>query len=262
LEKKFLAIFFLDINSNTSISKQSESITIKTEDKLINFNFYSINLKIIEQKNSFIINYLNLIDSLSRIGFLIFNFQIEHNEEIKIYVYFVDISEENNDNSNLENNINSFFHCNLINRLNIKIYEIYNYFWRLGVNNNYFFLKNFNILFSPKKNMTIPDLTNTNNQIEENLIKYQIEYIRLSTNLLLIEYNYLFIILENIDPKYIYRVLKERYPKYFIYILILNDSGYKKLLEMESIKFLDKIKIIHPKEIQKVNYQEFKRVQP
>lgn len=262
LEKKFLAIFFLDISSNTCISKESEAIVIKNEEKLINFNFYSINFELVEQKNSFITNFLNLIENLSRRGFLIFNFQIEYNEEINFSVYFVDIYENDEENSNLERDINSFFHCNLINRQNIKIYEIFNYFWRLGVNNKYFFLKNFNIIFSPIKNIIIPDLTDINNHIEENLVKYQIEYIRLSNNLIIIEYSYLFMILEDLDPEYIYRILKDHYPKYFIYIFILNDLGYNKLLEMESIKSLDKIKIIHPEEIQKLNYQEFKRVYP
>ncbi len=259
LEKNFLAIFFQDINSRTSISKISEAITISTEEKLSIFKFYNINLKLIEQRNSFITNFLNLINNLSRRGFLIFNFQIDYNEDIKIFAYFVDISENNKSNSNLENHINNFFHSNLINRQDIKIQEIFNYFWRLGVTDTFFFLNDFHNLFLLKKNSYSSVLLDINNQIEENLVKYQIEYIRLSTNLLFIEDNYLFIILENLEPDYIHRILQERYPKYFIYILILDNLGYKKLLEMDSIKYLDNIIIIHPEEIQKLNYQEFKR---
>ncbi|MFX1500749.1 MAG: hypothetical protein ACFFDH_07270 [Promethearchaeota archaeon] len=259
LEKKFLAIFFQDINSNTIISKASEAITIKTGDTIKIFNFYKINLELIEERNSFITNLLNLIASLSRRGFLIFNFQIENKKDIKILAYFADISEKNEENSNLEKYINNFFDCNLINRQSIKIQQIFNYFWRLGVTNTFFFLKDLHNLFSLKKNTNSLDLTNINNHIEENLVKNHLEYVRLSSNLLFIEYKYLFLILENIDLEYIHRILQDRYPKYFIYILILNYSGYEKLLEMESIKSLDNMTIIHPEEIQILNYQEFKK---
>ncbi|NVM34789.1 MAG: hypothetical protein HWN81_04285 [Candidatus Lokiarchaeota archaeon] len=259
LEKKFLAIFLQDIKSNTSISKVSEAITISTEKELKFFNFYSINLDLIEQRKSFISNFLNLISNFSRRGFLIFNFQIDDSEEIKIFAYFVDICERNKNNSNIENNVNSIFHSNLISRQNIKIQEIYNYFWRLGVTDTFFFLNDFCNLFFLKKNSYSLDLLNINDQIEENLVKNQTEYVRLSPNLLFIEHNYLFIILENLDSEYIHRILKAHYPKFFIYILILNNLAYKKLLEMDSIKLLENIIIIHPKEIQKLNYQEFKR---
>ena len=83
---------------------------------------------------------------------------------------------------------------------------------------------------------------------------------RLSPNLLLIENSYLFIILENLNPQYIHRILRVHYPKYFIYIFILDELGYKKLLKMNSIKLLESIKVIHPEEIQKFNFQEFKRM--
>ena len=84
----------------------------------------------------------------------------------------------------------------------------------------------------------------------------------LSTNLLLIENSYLFIILENLNSQYIHRILRDHYPKYFIYILILDELGYKKLLKMNSIKLIESIKVIHPEEIQKFNFQEFKRIIP
>lgn len=259
LENFFLAIFFQDINSSTSISKVSEAITISTENKLKIFNFYNIDLELIEQRNSFITSFSNLINNFNRRGFIIFNFQIDFNEDIKIFAYFVDICENNKNDSNIENKINSFFHCNIINRQNIKIQNIFTYFWRLGVTDTFFVLNDFQNLFFLKKNSGSLDLLDINNQIEENLVKYQIEYIRLSNNLLFIEHNNLFLILKNLDSEYIHRILKDRYPKYFIYILILNNLGYKKLLEMESIKFLGNIITIHPEEIQKLNYQEFKR---
>lgn len=258
LERKYLEIFLQEINSNTSISKLSEAIAISTENELKFFNFYNIDLDLIEQRKSFISNLLNLISNFGRRGFLIFNFQIDYNEEIKIFAYFVDICEKSKNISNIENKINSIFHCNLICRQDIKIQEIFNYFWRLGVTDTFFSLNDFYTLFFIKKNSYSLDFLNTNNLIEENLVKNQTEYIRLNPNLLFIEQNYLFIILENLDSEYIHRILKDHYPKFFIYILILNNLGYYKLLEMDLIKTLENVIIIHPKEIQKLNYQEFK----
>jgi len=261
LEKKFLAIFFQDINSSTSISKTTEVITISGENKLKSFDFFSIDLNSIKKRNSFIVNFINLVKNLGRRGFLIFNFQIE-NYDIKISAYFVDVYENIKNSLNYEDKINSFFHCNLIKRQYIKIHSIYSYFWRLGISNTYFFLSDFYELFFPQKDIYSQELFDTNNQIEKNLLSNKIEYLRLSTNLLLIENSYLFIILENLNSQYIHRILRDHYPKYFIYILILDELGYKKLLKMNSIKLIESIKVIHPEEIQKFNFQEFKRIIP
>lgn len=261
LEKKFLAIFFQDINSSTSISKTTEVITISGENKLKSFDFFSIDLNSIKKRNSFIVNFINLVKNLGRRGFLIFNFQIE-NYDIKISAYFVDVYENIKNSLNYEDKINSFFHCNLIKRQYIKINSIYSYFWRLGISNTYFFLSDFYELFFPQKDIYSQELFDTNNQIEKNLLSNKIEYLRLSTNLLLIENSYLFIILENLNSQYIHRILRDHYPKYFIYILILDELGYKKLLKMNSIKLIESIKVIHPEEIQKFNFQEFKRIIP
>lgn len=261
LEKKFLAIFFQDINSSTSISKTTEVITISGENKLKSFDFFSIDLNSIKKRNSFIVNFINLVKNLGRRGFLIFNFQIE-NYDIKISAYFVDVYENIKNSLNYEDKINSFFHCNLIKRQYIKIHSIYSYFWRLGISNTYFFLSDFYELFFPQKDIYSQELFDTNNQIEKNLLSNKIKYLRLSTNLLLIENSYLFIILENLNSQYIHRILRDHYPKYFIYILILDELGYKKLLKMNSIKLIESIKVIHPEEIQKFNFQEFKRIIP
>ncbi len=259
LEKKFFAIFFQDINSNTSITKTTEVLTISGENKQKSFDFFSIDLNSIKKRNLFIVNFINLVKNLGRRGFLIFNFQIENND-IKISAYFVDIYENIKNSLNYEDKINSFFHCNLIKRQNLKIHSIFSYFWRLGISNTYFFLSDFYELFFPPKDTYSQELFDTNNQIEKNLLSNKIEYLRLSTNLLLIENNYLFIILENLNSQYIHRILRDHYPKYFIYILILDELGYKKLLKMNSIKLIESIKVVHPEEIQKFNFQEFKRI--
>ncbi|MFX0141242.1 MAG: hypothetical protein ACFFDN_46815, partial [Candidatus Hodarchaeota archaeon] len=68
-----------------------------------------------------------------------------------------------------------------------------------------------------------------------------------------------FLILQDLDSNYIHKVIEKYYSKYFIYILILNDLGYEKLLNMKPIKSIESIKILNPLEIRKFNYEEFKR---
>ena len=258
LEARFLSIISQDINFNTSITKLPESLKISNKNNSKVFNFYLINLDLIKKKNSFIINFLNLINSLERKGFLIINFKIGNNNSIKISSYFVEDSENLENINNIEDRINDFFQSNLIKKTHIKIRTIFNYLWRLGINDKFYFLNDFLELFFTKNYSASSTFSEFNKKFEQSLINNQIEYIRLGNNLIFIENSYLFIILENLDSKYVLRILKKYYPKYIIYILILSEKGYKKLIEAKSIKLIENIKIIHPKDFQKFNYQEFK----
>lgn len=260
LEAQFLSNISQDINSNTFITKLSESIKISNDNNSKVFNFYLINFDFIKKKNSFILNLLNLINSLGSKGFLIINFKTDNNDNIKISSYFVEECETIENIINIENSINDFFQSNLIKKQVIKIRTIFNYLWRLEIKDSFYFLNDFLDLFFPKNySTTTLTLSKINKKFEQNLLNNQIEYVRLGDNLMFIEHSHLFIILENLDSNYILRILKKYHPKYIIYILILNKMGYKKLIEAKSIKFIENIKIIHPKDIQKFNYQEIKK---
>lgn len=259
LEERFLKIIFKRINSYTSINKSSESILISSEKESKIFSFYSIDLDLIKNKVLFIYNFSNLIKNLSKKGHLIFHFRIDHNEIIELTSYLVEICENNEFTSNIDKNINSFFHCNLIKKQDLKIKAIFNLLWRLGIIDAYFLLNDFYDLFKTIKQSHLLELSRMIELLEENLLNNQIEYLRLNENLFLIEQNFLFLILQNLNSNYIRRIIEKYYPKYVIYILILNDLGYEKLLKMESIKLIENIKIVNPVEIQKLNYEEFKK---
>jgi len=258
LEAQFLSNLSQEINSNSFITKSSESIKISNDNNSKVFSFFLINLDFIKKKKSFILDLLNLIKNLGSKGFLILNFKTDNNDNIKISFYFVEECENIENTMNLENNINDFFQSNLIKKQDIKIRTIFNYLWRLEIKDSFYFLNDFLDLFFHKTYSTPFSLSEINKKFEQNLLNNKIEYVRLGDNLIFIEHSYLFIILENIDSKYILRILKKYYPKYIIYILILNELGYKKLIEAKSIKLMENIKIIHPKDIQKFNCQEFK----
>jgi len=258
LEAQFLSNLSQEINSNSFITKLSESIKISNDHCSKAFSFFLINLDFIKKKKSFILDFLKLINDLGGKGFLIINFKTDHNDNIKISSYFVEECENIENIIDLENNVNDFFQSDLIKKQDIKIRTIFNYLWRLEINDSFYFLNNFLDLFFPINSSASSTLSEINKKFEQTLLNNQIEYVRLGDNLIFIEHSYLFIILENLDSKYILRILKKYYPKYIIYILILNELGYKKLLEAKSIKLMENIKIIHPKDIQKFNCQEFK----
>jgi len=259
LEKTFLVSFYEKLKPNTSINKNCESIIITSEKNSTILNFYSIDLDFIEKKKSFISTFLNLITDLGEKGFLIFNFKIDISEKIKISSYFVEESDDLNKSQTLENNVNNFFHCNLIKKQNTKIKTIFHFFWRLGIIDTFFFLNDYYELFNSNNSHNLPSFLEMNQLFEKTLSNNQIEYVRLSKNLLFIEHRNVFLIFQNLNCDYIHRIVEKYYPKYFIYILILNDLGYKELQEMESIKFIENISIINPQEIHKFDYKDFKK---
>ncbi len=258
LEEKFLAIIFQDFSSNTTITKNSESILISNENKLKILNFFTIDFDFIENKHTFIINFLDLVNNIGEKGYLILNFNIENTEIIKISPYFVLESKRIDKISDIENKINNFFHSILLKRHNIKIKAFSNYFWRLGINHTFYFLNDYYDLFDSNSSSESLDLSEMNKEFEENLLKNQLDYVRLSKNLLFIEYRFVFLILENLDCKLIYNVIEKYHSKYFIYILILNNLGNKELQEIKSIKLIENIKIVNPIEIRDFNYNQFK----
>lgn len=259
LEKAFLATFYQKINSNTSINKNSESIIVTSEKSSTVLNFYTIDLDLIENTHTFISSFLNLATNFRKKILLIFNFKIDNSEMIKISSYFVWQSDNVNKSPDLENRVNNFFRCNLIKRQNTKIKMLFHFFWRLGINDIFFFLNDFYELFNSNSSHISPSLLEINQLFEKNLSINHIEYVRLSKNLLFIEQDNVLLILQNLKCEYIHKIVEKYYSKYFVYILILNDLEYKELLEMETIKLVKNINVINPQEIHKFNYKEFKK---
>jgi hypothetical protein len=258
LEKRFATFFDKELNSKVSHNKDKDSIVISDTNNSKILNFYTIDLDLIEKKESFILSFITLINNFGKEGFIIFYFFIDHDENIKLSPYFIIKSNINEDISRIEKEVNNFFHGQVLIKLKIKIDIVFNFFWRLGIKNEFFLLKeNYNI-FSINKKSHFLDLSEINDILENKLIENHIEYVRINKNLLFIEQNFVFFINQDLDSDYVYRIIDKYLPKYYIYILILNKQDYLKLLNINSINLIENVKIINPNEIQKFNILDFK----
>ena len=258
LETRFLAPIFGKLDSNISVTNKSESLLITQNQNVQYLDSYRINVDLIENRTPFIPNFLNLINSFKRIGYLIFNFKIGFDNNVKFNPYFVEIRENHNKEYNLLQNVNNFFNVNLLKRHTIKIKDIYKLMWRLEIVDEMFQLNHFNDLFFKDDNNGDLGFLKFINQIKQKLNQNEIEFIELDKKLLFIEQKYLFLVLKKLDCDYIYRLIEKHHSKYLIYITILHELDHKKLLEIKEISQLENIRIFNPNDIQGLNFKIFK----
>ncbi len=258
LEKEFLAILLNGFESNIHISKNSDSILIKDNKNPRRLHFYRINLERIDEKTSFIYCFLNIINNYNRTGFLIFHIKVDFSDNIKILSYFVEESKLYEDVNSIEKNINLFFNIALLEKLKINIKDLFKFLWRLEISDNFYLLEDLKDLFLSEDQNTLSELMSFNSKFELNLLNNQIEFKRLSKNLIFIEQWCIFLVLTLLDSNLIRKIIEHYHSKYFIYILILNEKEYDKLLEIKEIKLLKKIKIMHPDEFSTFNFKTLK----
>lgn len=258
LEKEFLAILLNGFESNIHISKNSDSILIKDNKNPRRLHFYRINLERIDEKTSFIYCFLNIINNYNRSGFLIFHIKVDFSDNIKILSYFIEESKLYEDVNSIEKNINLFFNIALLEKLKINIKDLFKFLWRLGISDNFYLLEDLKDLFLSEDQNTLSELISFNSKFELNLLNNQIEFKRLSKNLIFIKQWCIFLVLTLLDSNLIRKIIEHYHSKYFIYILILNEKEYDKLLEIKEIKLLKKIKIMHPDEFSTFNFKTLK----
>jgi hypothetical protein len=259
LERKFLEPIIKNVNSKASLMKHGESILVLNNNNSYLLDFYFIDFNYLDNKDSFINNFINIINNYDREGYLILNFKIDNNEEIKFSPYFVENIAKTDDSFKIENTVNTFFNYNVLKRYNLKIREIFNYIWRLGISNDVFPLKYLNSSFTTKNQNALKRLVKFNQEIEQNLLKYQLEYIRLSKNILFIEEKFLFLILTKLDSAYIQKVIEKHQSKYFIYITILSKKEFEKLVNITNFKSLHNLQVLNSDEIVNFDYTIFKK---
>jgi len=260
LEKEFLDIILDHVNSNIKLSKIKESILIDNEGDARILDLYNLNLKIIENKISFIHVFLNLINNYNRRGYLILNFRANPIHDIFLSAYFIDIkNQKNNDPIHLEDEVNSFFNDYLLKKHNFNLKDFSYYLFRFNITNDYSLSNNILELFLSQKQQDFNDLNQFNLHLEQKLRNYGLDFNRLNRNLLFIEQKILFLTLEDLDFNLLLRLCKKYYLKYTIYILILNDKEYTKILDVDKIQLLENIKIICYKDFLNFDFKRFKR---
>jgi len=258
LEQEFLEIILRQVDSNTSIMKLTESLLVVNNNISFQLGFYSINFVNLDKKDTFVHNFINIISNFNRKGYLIFNFLLGNDDEIKFSLYFAERIINGDDSSNIDKQINEFFNYNVMIKHNIKIKEFYSYLWRRGISNDHFLFKHHSRLFLGKNSVVTHDLLKFNQEFEQNLLNNNIKFIRFSKYLLFIEQGFLFLVMSKLNSEFIQRIIKKFLSKYFIYILVLNREETKKILEIKGLKSLKNVQILNSDEISNFNYNKLK----
>lgn len=259
LEQKFLELILTKADSDTRVTKLSESILIVNNNTSIQLDFFSINLDKLDSQDAFIHNFVNIINNFNRKGYLTINFLCDNDEEIKFSLYFTELIIKKEDSFNTEININSFFNCNVMKRQSIRIKEFHNYLWRKGISNNSFLMKFYSHLFLGNNKNDSLDLLKFNQEFEQNLLNNNVKFIRFSNYLLFIEKTFLFLTMSKLKSEFIQRIIQKYLPKYFMYILILNDQDAKKLLEIKIFTSLKNVQILNLDKFSNLDFKIFKQ---
>jgi len=258
LERRFLEIIPKQVDSNTSVMKLTESILVVNNNTSLQLDFYSINFINSVKKNSFVHNFINILNNFNRKGYLIFNFLLDNDDEVKFSLYFAEYDLTSDASFNTDKTINEFFNYNVMKKHNMKIKEFYSYLWRRGISNDHFLLKYHSHLFLGKSMCDTHDLLKFNQEFEQNLLSNNIKFIRFSKYLLFIEQGFLFLVMSKLKSEFIQRIIKKYISKYFIYILVLNKEDSKRILEIKGLKSLKTVQVLNSDEISNFNYNKFK----
>ena len=256
LERKFLEPIIKKVNSKVSIMKKGESLLLLNNKNSLLLDFYSIDFDLLENKDSFVNNFIKIINNFEREGYLIFNFKIDNNDEIEIYPYFVENIIKKKELMDIDKHINIFFNSNVLKKQNLKIREISNYLWRLTIFSEHFPLRHLNSLFTAKNQTDLTNLLRFNKEFEQNLLNNQIDYIRLSKNLIFIEEKYLILVLLKLNSEYIQKIIEKYHSKYCIYITILSKEELEKLIHISNFKSLNNIQVLNSDEIINLNFSK------
>jgi len=68
----------------------------------------------------------------------------------------------------------------------------------------------------------------------------------------------LFYSASTLDSKVILKILKRYYSKFKIFILILNNKEYEKLLKINKIDLLNNVQVLNPNKFINLNFKVFK----
>lgn len=258
LEGKFINIFVKNFDSSIRIYKKRESILIKNHSYEKVLEFYEIKIKGYESQNQILVHLMNFIKNLNQKGYLILNFKIIDNQPA-LNTYFIRIRESAFINHvNFEEDVNNFFNFNLLNKSEINLAKIYRILWRLNLTEEFSPLNKVDTTLLIGNNSKIYTIPEFNLKFEELLKSNQIEYQRLNQNLLFIEQKIVFITLIKLNFKLILKIFKRFFSKYLIYLLILDENEYQKLLKVDKVRLLKDIVILNYKEFKNLNLKKFK----
>jgi hypothetical protein len=259
LKRQFLYIISNKINVDINTMKLGDSLILKHDEEMQFLHFYQINCPFIKNKNVSLHNLLKLLNNFNRKGFLIFNIKVNNKEELIYHAYFIDIKcEQKNNSLDVEKEVNSLFKCELFKNVELNLKSLYCILWRTNISEIYYTLENGVNLFLSLSQFNFQKLSKFNTQFEKALQLNQINFHRINQNLLLIEDKILFLIFKDFHREDILRLLEKFYSRYFVIILILSQDEYKKLLDVNKIKFLENLKTLNYMDFVKLDFSVLK----
>jgi len=258
LEAMFINVIINDLDFNMRFYKIEGGILIKNHLNHKVLEIYKVILENNENTSQVIIQLSNLIKNLNQKGYLILNFNYLINY-ISLDTYLIRILESNNiDQINFEREVNTIFEFELIEKLKVDISSTYRILWRLNLTDTHFpYIPNNGSLLDKKKIKTI-NLQEFNLKFEESLKSNQIEFQHINQYLYFIEQKLVFLTFDKLNFKLILKIFKQFFSKYLIYLLILDEDEYHKLLKMDKIKSLKNLKILNYESFKNIEIQNFK----
>lgn len=257
LEKRFLSIIDENLNSDFLISEILGSIYVKNNNEATIFNLYYLILTF-SNNNFFLQNFLSLIKNYHLEGNIVIIFKNNPKDCIIFTSYLINKAKNKISDNALENDINNFYGHTLIKKQKSSLKNVFQILWRSEINKNFLLFNEVNKFFLNEN--TISDLSSFNSKLNDYLKRNDIDFIRLSKNLILLNSNKLLLISINLQSELIRMLLQRYYKKYLIYILILKEEEYEKLRKINEISHLKDLFIINPEEFLNLNDEKFKKL--
>ena len=258
LERRFKTILINEINSNSYILNNHDSIILKDEKTTIFYDFYIINLENFENKITFIQNFLKFTTNFNQTGHLVFNIEANYKNNLVISPYFISKRENYDSEHKFERELNSFYNYNLIEKHKMEISKINLVLWRSKLFHKSCFFDDIHELFLSEEKYNFDDLSILNRQIESNLLKKEIKFKRLNKYLLFVEQEILIFTVSDLDYDIIFKILEKFSLKYSIFFLVLNERDYDEVAAIDYINLLENIKVMNPSMFSSLNLNKLK----
>ncbi len=241
LEKEFLNSLIKDFNSKISLKEVSNSLLLKSKKVSRELYLYNINLDLLNKKKFFLKSILSFSKNLDYQGIFIFHFNMDKKNQIIFYPYVIEILNEEKNKPIYEVEINNFYNYELLEKESLTCKNFGFILWRLPINPNYYYLKDYSVIFD-KNNKSI----DFDGLIKRTFVKNNIKFLEINNKMLVIKNNILFIYLLDVNLLFIKKIIEKYYKNYKIFILIINSYEFEKLNKnIKNLNSLKNLKIIN-----------------
>ena len=257
LKRHFLHVLSNNIDGRANSMKQPKSLVLKYGDNLKFIQIHQINCDNLKNQMIPLHSLLKALKNFNQKGYMVFNVRTNNRQKIITNAYFLDIKHDVDSNAiNIDKEINQLYNCELFKKSNLNISNIYRILWRVNVSDNFYPINHDAGIFFSLSHFNFKDISKFNTQFVKNLQLNKLDYYRLKPNLFFIEEKILFLILEDNNFKDIKKLLEHFFSQYFIFILILNQKEYRKLIESNEVGLLDNLKILNFKDFVMLDFLE------